>query len=63
MAAFNTYNKKHGIKNVVYEIRYFNYVELHGSSHLTRTERKNENSQNTEKISTGTYFLSRRPFY
>ena len=35
----------------------------HRSNHLTLSENKNANFQNTEKTNINGYFLLRRPFY
>ena len=62
MAAFQTYNENYGTKIYSYELRYFKFadtidlLQIHRSNLLTLFELKNENLQNTEKISANGFF-------
>ena len=60
MAVLETYNKKHGIKNVFVLSRDTSISQMHHrSNHLNWSERKNENLQSSEKISVNAYLFLR----
>ena len=67
MTAFQTYNKKYGIKNVLIWGELTSTSQMHHrGNHLTLSENKNENFQSIEKyreVSIHAHFLLRRSFY
>ena len=63
VAAFQTCNKKYGIKNISHMSWDTSTLQIHHhSNHWTLFQHKNENFQSTEKINVLVYFLLRRLF-